>query len=205
MNPIATRVTTNAATPSGDVRRSSGIFRRLLRAALTRASLRLLRVSVDCPPEVAAALARGHTLVTANHVSFLDGPLVALTSPSPLHFAVHTDFSRRSPIAIQGMAALARLGCGWVVPLDAEAPFGIRKLARELKAGANVMVFPEGAISPGRPLPEKAGLAWVVERVRPQRVHIKITGAERSRLFAKRGRAWLPRITLEYTLHEISR
>ncbi|WP_429482261.1 1-acyl-sn-glycerol-3-phosphate acyltransferase [Paraburkholderia youngii] len=176
-----------------------------MRAAVSRVLLRLLRVSVVCPAEVAAALARGHTLVTAHHVSLLDGPLVALTSPAPLNFAVHTDFSRRSPIAMYGMEALSKLGCGWVVPLDAEAPFGIRSLARDLKAGANVMVFPEGAISSGRPLPEKAGLAWVVERARPQRVHVKITGAERSRFFAKRGRAWLPRITLEYSLDEVSR
>lgn len=209
MNSHVSRIAGEATGAHGASQRAgsrrAGTLQRVTRAVVSQSLLWLLRVRVECPAEVNEVLARGHTLLTSNHVSLLDGPLIALTSPTPLHFAVDTDYSRRSAGAMRGMEWLSSLGCGWVVPLDARAPFGIRKLVRELNAGANVMVFPEGQISMGSPLPEKGGLAWVVERVCPQRIYVKITGAERSRLFAKRGTAWLPRITLEYSLHEIHR
>lgn len=178
----------------------SGGARRLIRSCIAGLTRTLLRVHVDCPPEVAAVLRSGGVLVTANHVSLVDGPLVALTSPVPLLFAVDTDYSRRSPAARHGMEGLARLGCGEVLPLDSGAPFGIRRLVKDLRGGSNVMVFPEGEIAAGAALPAKQGLAWMLERCAPRRVHITITGAERSRLFAKRGTVWLPRIHLEYSL-----
>lgn len=178
----------------------SGVVRPLIRSCVAGLIRVLLRVDVDCPPDVAAALKDGGVLVTANHVSLVDGPLVALTSPVPLLFAVDTDYSRRSAAARRGMDGLARLGCGEVLPLDSGAPFGIRRLVKDLRAGSNVMVFPEGEIAAGAALPAKQGLAWMLERCAPRRVHIRITGAERSRLFAKRGTEWLPRIHLEYSL-----
>lgn len=171
----------------------------ILKTAISRIVCAVLRVEVVCPPEVVAALRNGEVLVSANHLSLIDGPLVALTSPVPLVFAVDTDYSRRSDVAQRGMNVLSRLGCGSVVPLDRRAPFGIRRLVAELRSGACVMVFPEGEISTGEPLPDADGLAWILARAAPARVHIKISGAEHSRLFAKRGRKWLPRITLEYS------
>lgn len=165
---------------------------------------RLFRVKVVCPASVSEVLARGGVLVSANHVSLIDGPLVALTSPVPLVFAVDTDYSRRSPAARKGMDILARLGCGAVLPLDSTAPFGVRHLVKSLRAGMSVMVFPEGQISEGHALPEKAGFAWVIERAAPARIHVHISGAEQSRIFAKRGRHWWPRIVLEYIVDEVA-
>lgn len=179
-----------------------GLVGNVSRAVLGHLVRCLLRVSVTCPPEVQARLRDGGVLVTSNHVSLADGPLIALSSPVPLVFAVDTDYSRRSRVAMKGMAFLARIGCGAVVPLDSNAPFGIRALISALRAGGNVMVFPEGEIAATGALPPRLGLAWLERRARPARVEVAITGAERSRLFAKRGTEWLPRIHLDYRVND---
>src|SRR5690348_9756272 len=105
---------------------------RALRAIVRPTVLRLFRVHATYTTD---ALARGGVIVCANHVSLLDGVLIALVSPSPLVFGVDPDFSQRSPIAMRGMATLAWMGFGRVVPIDARSPFGIRALAKALAAG----------------------------------------------------------------------
>lgn len=192
------------ATPSPDPRPPQSRFRRAVKACLSWLVCRLFRVRVICPASVSAVLANGGGLLSSNHVSFLDGPLIALTAPAPLVFAVDTDYSRRSPAARKGMDLLARLGCGAILPLDSSAPFGVRHLVKALRAGSSVMVFPEGQISDGHALPEKAGLAWILKRTAPARIQVRISGAEQSRIFAKRGCRWWPRIVLEYIVDEMA-
>ncbi len=182
--------------PSGAVPRGASVLRKIV----ARTALWLLRVRVTCPRDVCSALLDGGAIVTSNHVSLLDGPLIALTSPAPLVFGVDTDYSRRSTGARRGMALLAWLGCGAVVALDAQAPFGLRSLARALRSGKNVMVFPEGRIVDSEPLPVQPGLAWLEQRAGARRISITIRGAQDSLLFAKRGRTLLPPIHLEYSL-----
>jgi 1-acyl-sn-glycerol-3-phosphate acyltransferase len=165
---------------------------------LGRCLLRMLRVTVRLSPATAHCLDDGRYIVCANHVSLLDGVIVALASPAPLTFAVDTDFVRRSVAARLGMACLARLGFGAVVPLDARAPFGLRELRRRLEHGDNVMLFPEGRISPdGVPLSEQAGVAWLARATGAGIVRIRIRGAEQSRWFAKSGRKWRPAIVID--------
>ena len=144
-------------------------------------------------------LRAGPVLVCANHVSLIDGVIVALASPVPLVFGVDTDFSRRSLLARSGMAALAALGFGRVVPIDAGSPFGLRALRKALDRGESVMLFPEGRISDtGWPLPEQPGVAWLAARCRAPVLRVRIRGAGRSKLFAKAGSAWWPRIDMEF-------
>lgn len=165
---------------------------------LGRCLLHLLRVTVRLSPATARCLDAGRHIVCANHVSLLDGVIVALASPAPLTFAVDTDYARRSPAARVGMACLARLGFGAVVPLDSRAPFGLRALKRRLELGDNIMVFPEGRISSnGSPLPEQGGVAWLAHATGAGIVRIRIRGAEQSRWFAKTGRSWRPAIVIE--------
>src|SRR4051794_8973286 len=127
--PIPTRtpaetLSTPAATPS----RRKPLPVRVFRWAFARLALTLFRVKVNCPPEIAAVLARGGVLVTGHHVSKIDAPLISLTSPVPLVFASDTDYSRRSNAARRGMAFLTYIGCGEVFDLDPTAPFGIRRV-----------------------------------------------------------------------------
>ena len=177
--------------------RSGGLARKAVRCALRRVVLHLFRVSVTYCSAISTRLSVGRCVVTCNHVSLLDGVIVALASPVPLVFAVDTEYSRESRVAAVGLQVLAWLGFGWVVPVDATAPFGMRSLLKLLEHGQSVMVFPEGEISEtGDRGTDRAGLAWLVGRSRARVVELRIEGAERSRLFAKAGREWWPTIKL---------
>jgi 1-acyl-sn-glycerol-3-phosphate acyltransferase len=170
-----------------------------IRSVISLLGLAAFRVRVSYSQHARTAIAAGNTIVHANHVSLLDGVIVALASPAPLVFAVDTDFSRRSPIARFGFNVLSRIGFGTVVPLDRSAPFGMRALKRALLSGANVMVFPEGGISvSGDRQPDKPGLSWLVAKTGASLVEVTIAGAEKSRLFARSGSEWGPKIFLTF-------
>lgn len=174
-------------------------MRPTIRLILRGVALRLLRVRATYSADTVDALRRGRAIVCANHVSLLDGVIVALASPVPLTFGVDTDFSRHSKAASRGMAFLAWLGFGAVVPIDGSSPFGIRALAKALERGDTVMLFPEGKISESaHPNPDQPGLAWLAKRSGVEVIRIRIRGAERSRLFAKAGDKLWPRIEIKF-------
>jgi acyl-[acyl-carrier-protein]-phospholipid O-acyltransferase/long-chain-fatty-acid--[acyl-carrier-protein] ligase len=87
-------------------------------------------------------------------------------------------------------------GLGTVVPLDGTSVFGLRRLDAALRTGAGVCLFPEGRIAEGAPLPEQPGLDWLRTRSGRPLVRIRIDGADRSRLFARRGDRLWPAIRL---------
>ena len=175
------------------------MIRPALRAVIRVLALRLLRVRATYSPGTVDLMRKGRVVVCANHVSLLDGLVVALASPAPLVFGVDTDFSVRSKAASRGMAALAFLGFGAVVPVDMQSPFGIRALVKALDRGDSIMLFPEGRISDtGQPLPHQPGLAWLLAKSGAPLLQVQITGAEQSRFFAKSGRAFWPRIDVQF-------
>lgn len=179
---------------AADVSIAKKAIRRIVRASV----LRLLRVRVKYTP-VADRLEKGRAIVCANHVSLVDGIIVALASPTPLIFGVDTDFSRRAVVARSGLAVLAWLGFGAVVPIDGKSPYGLRSLARSLCDGSSVMLFPEGEISlDGTPAEERPGVTWLAERTGADVLWIHISGAERSRLFAKAGNELWPSINIQF-------
>jgi len=169
--------------------------RRLLKPVVRAIALRVLRVRSYFSPSSVESLTSEPAIVCCNHVSLLDGVIVALASPVPLTFGVDTEFSRRNPISRFGMAGLAWMGFGEVVPVDGSSPFGIRGLAKALERGVSVMIFPEGRISDsGLPQHEQPGLQWLARRSGVRVHRIRIVGAEQSRLFAKAGRHLWPSI-----------
>jgi len=162
-------------------------------------ALRLLRVRATYSTATVEVLRQERVIVCSNHVSLLDGVIVALASPVPLTFGVDTDFSRRSKIASRGLTLLSWLGFGAVVPIDGNSPFGIRSLSKALDRGDSVMLFPEGKISEtGHPCAEQPGVAWLVRRSGVKVVRIRIRGAERSRLFAKSGDKFWPAVEIQF-------
>lgn len=173
-------------------------MKQLARSTLRLVALRLLRVRASYSPASVDLLHQGRVIVCANHVSLLDGVIVALASPVALTFGVDTDFSRRSKAASCGMAALAWLGFGAVVPVDAGSPFGVRALAKALDQGENVMVFPEGQISDRGLLPDQPGVSWLERRSGASVLRVRICGAEKSRFFAKKGQEFWPRIYVDF-------
>lgn len=189
---------TQEATPSRDGDhpphwRHLTPVRKLISAAVTA----MLRTRAHIASPARERLVSGRAILTSNHVSLLDGVLLVLVSPTPLAVGVDTDWSVKSAWAARGMGLLCWLGYGWVVPLDSSTPQGLRKLARHLNAGRSVLIFPEGGISPdGSPQPEKPGLFWLAARTGAQVVSAQIEGAARSRIFAKSGDHWWPRIRI---------
>lgn len=174
-------------------------MRRTIRLLLQFIALRALRVSTTYSQHNVMLLKRGRVIVCANHISLLDGLIVALASPAPLVFGVDTDFSKRSWLIGWCLAALSFLGFGRVVPIDGNSPFGVRAMYKALSSGESVMIFPEGRISEtGDPLPEQPGVKWLAERACAPIVRVQISGAENSRIFAKAGRAFWPAISVSF-------
>jgi acyl-[acyl-carrier-protein]-phospholipid O-acyltransferase/long-chain-fatty-acid--[acyl-carrier-protein] ligase len=61
------------------------------------------------------------------------------------------------------------------------------------------MVFPEGAISPsGRRQLDRPGLDWLIAKTGATPVAVEIHGAENSRLSAKAGSHFWPKITVHF-------
>ncbi|ART61460.1 hypothetical protein CBP36_21060 (plasmid) [Acidovorax carolinensis] len=170
----------------------------ILRQLLRSVALRVMRVRVTYTA-VACRLRQGQSIVCSNHVSLLDGLIVALSSPVPLTFGVDTDYSKRSIVASAGMSVLAWMGYGSVVPVDDRSPFGMRSLAKALERGESVMLFPEGSISEdGAPREDRPGVAWLARRSGVPIIRIRIQGAERSSFFAKSGTELWPSIEVHF-------
>lgn len=175
-------------------------MRSICRTILRCVTLRLLRVETHYSQETLLAFQNeNRVIVCCNHVSLIDGIIVALSSPIPLTFGVDTDFSRKSKFARTGLAALSWLGFGRVIPIDSNSPYGIRCLVKALANGESVMLFPEGKISEtGAINQDQPGLTWLIKRTQVHVLRIEIRGAERSFWFAKNGDCIWPRIEVRY-------
>lgn len=157
--------------------------------------LRVLNVRVQ--ERAASRLRAQQVVLTCNHVSFLDGVIVACASPVPLAIMVTPRHAVEHRFTSRGIRMLERLGFGRAVPADIRSPFGVRAVLRAAQEGHSVLIFPEGRISPdGTQKPALRGAEWLAARVGVPTVEAHIAGAEDSRLFAPVGRRWRPRISL---------
>jgi acyl-[acyl-carrier-protein]-phospholipid O-acyltransferase/long-chain-fatty-acid--[acyl-carrier-protein] ligase len=161
--------------------------------------LKIFRVRASYRSEFLKSLKNGPAIVVANHISFLDGLIVAFASPVSLYFGVDPAFSRHSFLGKFFLKTFSIFGFWNFVPLDSSSPFGMRTLLRVLQSGQSIMLFPEGAISPTcRPLPEQPGVKWLKQKTGASILRIHITGAEKSRFFGKSGRSIWPKIYLSF-------
>lgn len=163
------------------------------------ALLRLFRVRVRYTKNVTNTLASRPVILTCNHLSMLDGVLIALASPRPLVFAVNVNHAQQHPVTSRVLGAMASLGLGKVVPVDSTRPMAARKLLQALQGGDSIMVFPEGQISPtGQPLEPMPGVKWLAERTSAPVLSLRLRGSHRSRWFGKAGSEVWPRIWLRF-------
>ncbi len=162
-----------------------------------RALFRLLfRLEVRGADQFAAAGER--RILVANHVSFLDGPLLLAALPEIPVFAVWHDWLARWWLA--PFRTPLRL-----VPIDPTKPLEARRLADLVAAGTPLAIFPEGRITvTGGLMKIYAGPAWIADRAQATIVPARIAGAERSFLSRLRGGQVLRRLLpkLEVTVLE---
>lgn len=98
---------------------------------------------------------RGPVLLAANHIGWLDGPLVVATSRRPVHALVKTEmFAGRTGhlLRVTGQLRVHR------AEVDAGA---VRRCLRVLRDGRALLVFPEGRRGAGAVAETRRGLAYL--------------------------------------------
>ncbi|WP_419809561.1 acyl-[ACP]--phospholipid O-acyltransferase [Sphingomonas sp.] len=163
------------------------VFKWLVRGVLAT----FYRVRVDGAENMPRAGERA--VVVVNHVSFLDGLLLAAFLPGKPTFAVHT-----------------RIAQAWWVrpfiklfdafPVDPTNPMAAKAMVKAVRDGRTLVIFPEGRITvTGALMKVFDGPGMVAAKADAPIVPVRIDGAQFtpfSRLGGKVRRRWFPRITL---------
>ncbi len=139
--------------------------------ALARALLRGFRVEVPERPQLRGT---SGSVIVCNHVSFLD-PLLLLSLLPAVITVVRADFFR---VPVFGW--LLR-GAGFLGPhLFAEGQPWIDKVARHLRAGGNLLIFPEGTRSrDGKLTKFKKGAFFLAKHLGAPIVVLQVAGTDR--------------------------
>jgi acyl-[acyl-carrier-protein]-phospholipid O-acyltransferase/long-chain-fatty-acid--[acyl-carrier-protein] ligase len=156
------------------------------------ALLRLLyRVKVRGLENSAAAGDR--VVIVANHVSFLDGLLLAVFLPGRPTFAIDTQIARRWWVR----PALRLFDA---VTIDPTSPLATKVLIRAVQSGRQCVIFPEGRITvTGALMKIYEGPGMIADKAEAPILPVRIDGAQYTAFSRLRGKVrlrWFPPITI---------
>jgi acyl-[acyl-carrier-protein]-phospholipid O-acyltransferase/long-chain-fatty-acid--[acyl-carrier-protein] ligase len=171
---------------------------------LARIVLRLAyRVEVRGAEHLAAAGER--VVVVPNHLSYLDGPLIAAFLPGYPIFAIDT--AQAAKWWVRPLLAGAD-----IYPMDPARPMATKSLIRAIRDGRQCVIFPEGRlnVTGGALMKVYDGPALIADKGEAPVLPVRIDGVEFtpfSHLGGRQGvglrRRWFPKVTI--TLYEARR
>jgi acyl-[acyl-carrier-protein]-phospholipid O-acyltransferase / long-chain-fatty-acid--[acyl-carrier-protein] ligase len=133
------------------------------------------------------------SVIVVNHVSFLDGLLLAAFLPGKPCFAVNTFIARQWWVK-------PFLNLFNAFPVDPTNPMSMKSMVRAVEAGTNLIIFPEGRITvTGALMKVFEGPGMVAEKANADIVPIRLDGAQYtpfSRLRGKVRTRWFPKIKI---------
>ena len=116
---------------------------------------------------------KGGAILAANHTSFLDPPILAISWPEEVHFLARDTLFKHIGFGRFIRALNARPVSG-----DASDISVFKTIVQLLKEGKKVVLFPEGTRSPGNQLGEiKPGIGLLIMRTQTAIVPAYIHGA----------------------------
>jgi acyl-[acyl-carrier-protein]-phospholipid O-acyltransferase/long-chain-fatty-acid--[acyl-carrier-protein] ligase len=132
-------------------------------------------------------------LVIANHVSFLDAPLLGACLPGQYMYAINTEIAKRWGISLA--CALTK-----TYSIDARNSIKTKSLIQEVANGNRCIIFPEGRITTtGSLMKVYDGVAMIAKNANAVILPVFIDGAEYSPFSYMRGKfriRWFPKIKL---------
>jgi acyl-[acyl-carrier-protein]-phospholipid O-acyltransferase/long-chain-fatty-acid--[acyl-carrier-protein] ligase len=133
------------------------------------------------------------TVIVANHVSFLDGLLLAAFLPDKMLYAVHSQIAN-----VWWIKPFIRLVDAF--PMDATRPMLTKSLIKEIREDKRCIIFPEGRITnTGALMKIYEGPGMIADKADAEILPIRIDGAQYSvfsRLKGKLRLRWFPKITI---------
>ena len=137
--------------------------------------------------------AGARSVVIANHISFLDGCLIAAYVPDVPTFAVNTHMTRKW----WAKPFLAPID---VFPVDPANPFAAKSMIKAVKGGKRLVIFPEGRITTtGALMKVYEGAGMVADKAGATLVPIRIDGLQFTPFSRMRGKVklrWFPRLSI---------
>src|SRR5216683_1000453 len=136
-------------------------------------------------------------VIVANHLSFLDGPLLAAFLPGRPAFAINT-------ARAQAWWARPFLGLFDAVPIDPTKPLATKILIRAVEQGRRCVIFPEGRITvTGALMKIYEGPGMIADKAKATILPVRIDGPQFTRFSRLKGKLrlrWFPPVTI--TLQE---
>ncbi|TQV81594.1 acyl-[ACP]--phospholipid O-acyltransferase [Denitrobaculum tricleocarpae] len=132
-------------------------------------------------------------VIVANHVSYLDGLLLAAFLPGDLVFAVDTAQAKKWWVRVF-------LSMVEAFPMDPTNPMATKSLIKEVAKGKRCVIFPEGRLTrTGALMKIYEGPGMIADKADAPIIPIRLDGVQHSRFTYLKGKLrqrWFPQITV---------